>query len=136
MHSQFTVNVGGMSGCDEWNHTTTWPNHSLSLMRVLTIISLSAQSEGKSSALTTYSSRATSKRFVSGFSLFRIGSRYFQKMSSSFMAFSFFSFSAFMSNHSNMLTQQDENVEFFSHFKWTWWVTCIERCLCGIRKGK
>lgn len=83
-----------------------------SQIHVLTIISLSAQSEGKFSALTMYSSRATSKRFVSGFSLFRIGSRYFQKISSSLMAFSFFSFSASMSNYSNMLIQQNENVEF------------------------
>lgn len=49
-----------------------------------------------------YWSRATSKRFVSGFSLFRIGSKYFQKISSSLTEFSVFSFLASMSNNSKM----------------------------------
>lgn len=85
---------------------------SLYLLRVLTIIWLSDQSEGKSSALTVYLNRATSKRFVSGFSLFRIGSKYFQKMSSSFIVFSFFNFSASIANNSNMFIPQNESVEF------------------------
>lgn len=81
----------------KWNHSVTQSNHSLSLMHVLTSILLSDQSDGKSSALTMYSSRATSKRFVSGLSLFRMGSKYFQKISSSFMPSSFFNLSASIS---------------------------------------
>lgn len=73
---------------------------------------MSDQSEGNLSALTVYSSRATSKRFVSGFWLFRIGSKYLQKISSSFMPFSFFSFSASISNESNMFILQNESAEF------------------------
>lgn len=130
--SQWPINICGMNEWGKWNHSVTCSNRSLSLMHILTltmhiltIIPLSDQSEGKPSSLTMYSRRATSKRFVSGFSLFRIGSKYFQKISSSFMVFSFFNFSASISNKSNMFILQNESVGFLPTFKDTWRVLCI-----------